>query len=173
MCYFHPYLGKIPILTNIFQMGWNHQPDLGCITILRKWLDPHGVFLLASGGWFLFPKAFESGMTFSEEEIKAMSLDLCFKPVCINGCAKKTHEPRVKFYMEMSNSQFWGRNNKKLQQLNWGQHLLAWWFHFFLNLNPKTLGDFDPSWRSHISFINESCCCFVLFRRPLFFANIL
>ena len=26
--YFHPYLGKISILTNIFQMGWNHQPDL-------------------------------------------------------------------------------------------------------------------------------------------------
>ena len=23
--YFHPYLGKISILTNIFQMGWNHQ----------------------------------------------------------------------------------------------------------------------------------------------------
>ena len=23
--YFHPYLGKIPILTNIFQGGWNHQ----------------------------------------------------------------------------------------------------------------------------------------------------
>ena len=22
---FHPYLGKIPILTNIFQRGWNHQ----------------------------------------------------------------------------------------------------------------------------------------------------
>ena len=27
--YFNPYLGKIPILTNIFQMGWNHQPDDG------------------------------------------------------------------------------------------------------------------------------------------------
>ena len=25
--FFHPYLGKIPILTNIFQMGWNHQLD--------------------------------------------------------------------------------------------------------------------------------------------------
>ena len=25
--YFHPYLGNIPILTNIFQMGWNHQPE--------------------------------------------------------------------------------------------------------------------------------------------------
>ena len=24
---FHPYLGKIPILTNIFQTGWNHQLD--------------------------------------------------------------------------------------------------------------------------------------------------
>ena len=24
--YVHPYLGKIPILTDIFQMGWNHQP---------------------------------------------------------------------------------------------------------------------------------------------------
>ena len=23
---FSPYLGKIPILTNVFQMGWNHQP---------------------------------------------------------------------------------------------------------------------------------------------------
>ena len=25
--YFHPYLGKIPNLTNIFQRGWNHQPE--------------------------------------------------------------------------------------------------------------------------------------------------
>ena len=25
--YFHPYLGKIPILTTIFQIGWSHQPD--------------------------------------------------------------------------------------------------------------------------------------------------
>ena len=23
--FFHPYLGKIPILTNMFQRGWNHQ----------------------------------------------------------------------------------------------------------------------------------------------------
>ena len=25
--YFHPYLGKVSILTNIFQRGWNHQPE--------------------------------------------------------------------------------------------------------------------------------------------------
>ena len=24
--YFYPYLGKISKLTNMFQMGWNHQP---------------------------------------------------------------------------------------------------------------------------------------------------
>ena len=28
--YIHPYLGKIPILTNIFQRGWNHQLDDLC-----------------------------------------------------------------------------------------------------------------------------------------------
>ncbi len=32
--YFHPYLGKIPILTNIFQMGWNHQLDKDWLTFL-------------------------------------------------------------------------------------------------------------------------------------------
>ncbi len=31
MFYFHPYLGKISILTNIFQMGWNHQPVFKCL----------------------------------------------------------------------------------------------------------------------------------------------
>ena len=25
MFYFHPYLGKISNLTNIFERGWNHQ----------------------------------------------------------------------------------------------------------------------------------------------------
>ena len=25
ICYFHPYLGKWSNLTNIFQVGWNHQ----------------------------------------------------------------------------------------------------------------------------------------------------
>ena len=34
---FHPYLGKIPILTNIFQMGWNHQLESLCLYLqLRR-----------------------------------------------------------------------------------------------------------------------------------------
>ena len=27
---FSSYLGKVPILTDIFQMGWNHQADMEC-----------------------------------------------------------------------------------------------------------------------------------------------
>ena len=34
--YFNPYLGKIPILTSIFQMGWNHQLDQVWIIVVRK-----------------------------------------------------------------------------------------------------------------------------------------
>ena len=34
---FSPYLGKIPILTNIFQMGWNHQPGYNLLIIGICW----------------------------------------------------------------------------------------------------------------------------------------
>ena len=43
--YFHPYLGKIPILTNIFQMGWNHHL---VIHGLFSWLK---CLFLGSGDW--------------------------------------------------------------------------------------------------------------------------
>ena len=41
--YFHPYLGKIPILTNIFQMGWNHQPESHASTEHNPWF--HGLLV--------------------------------------------------------------------------------------------------------------------------------
>ena len=46
-----PYLGKIPILTNIFQMGWNHQLDGDLIPgsttrCYQLWI------------WFFFPSHF-------------------------------------------------------------------------------------------------------------------
>ena len=34
--YFHPYWGKIPILTNIFQMRWNHQLVMFDKGVFRK-----------------------------------------------------------------------------------------------------------------------------------------
>ena len=53
--YFHPYLGKIPNLTNIFQMGWNHQPAFN--------------FLLP-------PKMFSGGSMASTIEDETQGLDL-------------------------------------------------------------------------------------------------
>ena len=53
--YVHPYLGKIPILTHIFQMGWNHQP---VIYYLFVFYDPGSRFGIPSrvkqptGQWF-------------------------------------------------------------------------------------------------------------------------
>ena len=64
MFYFHPYLGKIPILTNIFQMGWNHQLVYQLINISihfpsNKWdKNPNGlerVWVSKLSGWFLSP----------------------------------------------------------------------------------------------------------------------
>ena len=40
--YFHPYLGKIPILTNIFQLGWNHQLDDNPSLCKKDQIDGHG-----------------------------------------------------------------------------------------------------------------------------------
>ena len=45
--YVHPYLGKIPILTNIFHMAWNHQLDTHLIHI--PWLAT--ILFLLSGPW--------------------------------------------------------------------------------------------------------------------------
>ena len=37
--YFHPeYLGKIPMLTNIFQRGWNHQLVPVCLMVCFGWI---------------------------------------------------------------------------------------------------------------------------------------
>ena len=57
--YFHPYLGKIPNLTNIFQMGWFKPPTSFFLVQLRVPLlesFPHVFFLL---GWFFhkFPSS--------------------------------------------------------------------------------------------------------------------
>ena len=42
--YYHPYLGKISNLTNIFHMGWfNHQPEKQEPTVSSKWLDYLGI----------------------------------------------------------------------------------------------------------------------------------
>ena len=38
--YFHLYLRKWSNLTNIFQMGWNHQPDMFVVILVVEWYEP-------------------------------------------------------------------------------------------------------------------------------------
>ena len=65
--YVHPYLGKTPSLTNIFQMGWNHQPrwrwdGLAEPTAMNQHFAPdcgvccfsHSQPLFASQDWIFF-----------------------------------------------------------------------------------------------------------------------
>ena len=55
--YFHPYLGKITQLTNIFQRGWNHQ--LGYVfKTLSNHFEEESKFSV--GGSFLCPTFFAS-----------------------------------------------------------------------------------------------------------------
>ena len=55
--YFHPYLGKIPNLTHIFQRGWNHQLVLYYVElfswggeIILLGTDSHGILNLYEQG---------------------------------------------------------------------------------------------------------------------------
>ena len=48
-CLFSPHLGKIPILTNIFQRGWNHQLVMGYVT------SQEGAVLDLGGPGEMFP----------------------------------------------------------------------------------------------------------------------
>ena len=53
---FHPYLGKISNWTNIFQVGGNHQPVLGCLINIGKTHNPlKGFETLHLGGRNLAP----------------------------------------------------------------------------------------------------------------------
>ena len=42
--YFHPYLGKISNLTNIFQRGWNHQLEVHDLEISGGTVDRRSKF---------------------------------------------------------------------------------------------------------------------------------
>ena len=55
--YLHLYLGKTPILTNIFQMGWNHQLVLNVNHLGKISLDIDSLMI------FLVAAAFSSTTT--------------------------------------------------------------------------------------------------------------
>ena len=83
MFYFHPYLGKIPILTNIFQRGWNHQLEKG-----EMHLDFLGIHLMDSPNHHtpIF-------LTLHVQKMRGFVSDFCFNMVGKWGLANmKTSE---------------------------------------------------------------------------------
>ena len=62
MFYVHPYLGKIPILTNIFQMGWTHQ--LETFYNFTEMMEHVSDFLWTQGGFFSLQKLLAGALFF-------------------------------------------------------------------------------------------------------------
>ena len=100
--YVHPYLGKIPNLTNIFQRGWNHQLDihLGKLTwkpiewrlddsdiLFKKGL----IFRCSFAPWFFF---FWGGVVELKENMVPFLLKFCFY-VFLFQLAQWFHVPEV------------------------------------------------------------------------------
>ena len=83
--YVHPYLGKIPILTNIFQRGWNHQlvnveaPYFCVIFFLLSYLDMSNQFRL-------YCKVFH---TFKVGSYQLNLWDYCIPPIGWNNPSHK------------------------------------------------------------------------------------
>ena len=83
--YVHPYLGKIPILTNIFQRGWNHQlvnveaPYFCVIFFLLSYLDMSNQFRL-------YCKVFH---TFKVGSYQLNLWDYCIPPIEWNNPSHK------------------------------------------------------------------------------------
>ena len=100
---FHPYLGKIPILANIFQVGWNHQP----VTI-----DP-------STSWDILPQekianAFCQQKRLADEKLRAVAChldrsELAQKPLRID-VSENSGTPKSSILIRFSiiNHPFWG-----------------------------------------------------------------
>ena len=95
--YFHPYLGKIPILTNIFRRGWNHHLD-------KRFC----------GSWFVFQEFCCCWMseTSMEKRVKLLSvkrpcvffvkcgdvLDVCSQWKIRRGCGRISSVGNVKIW---------------------------------------------------------------------------
>ena len=45
MFYFYPYLGKIPFLSHMFQVGWNHQLEPKVLQVLEIAINKTNKFL--------------------------------------------------------------------------------------------------------------------------------
>ena len=121
MFYLHPYLGKITILTNIFQRGWNHQ--------LEVFFEPK-----------THPRESEPLLLKRRKDQTFIQMD-CFFPLSLNfirmdGFSTETpeiQEGRHFFYKDDVTSSVLGDHFAQV-------HFCARWYHIHLDWGWALLG---------------------------------
>ena len=89
--YFHPYLGKIPILTNIFQMGWNHQVDMDFFgRVDKNVLKLFERMLTSVREWMEKPRRYVIRITGNSPGVDLKDVLWCIKIWMIRSCAAQS-----------------------------------------------------------------------------------
>ena len=135
--YFHLYLGKISNLTNIFQMGWNHQ--LGNVVMVMMSQHP---------GYLFF---FETAAPRDEDEIKdfieAQMHPPCWAEKTFFFCRAKLDSFSTFFTVAFESSLFW------IHQVSPGFNVLTWIGFNSFGTNGGPLNTF---WTLSLSYMNRN-----------------
>ena len=161
--YFHPFLGKIPNLTNIFQVGWNHPPGNWC-----SWCFVF-IFLLVcfniSFDWwvmFVFFSRWNVVVVFLKNQPRYWSFanKSCWRSM---AATYLVNQPSQRSSVPLAASIFLTRHQhgSTLNQSNWTLYPprnLTW--HLKIG-NPKRKLIFQPSlFRGYVKF--RGCKCYSL-----------
>ena len=131
----HPYLGKIPILTNIFQRGWNHQ-------LVMSQLE------LSIIGWFVW----KVGRCVNFECVRifgSMSGSIWFGSKWIRQCIElPSIQSRFDITIQSSKYQTWNANVSRAMSYI---YLFDWLYLGIINIHDLILYNI-PLFHANISF---------------------
>ena len=121
--YVHPYLGKIPILTNIFQLGWNHQPEKLIKPIVGGMTIPERLLTETWDGddfpWH--PNTETAKMSFGPTKYSPKTRFTSGGMAGFLGCMFR-------------NSKYFQIEHKLIHELNWKKRPGNYWRFLFLNV---------------------------------------
>ena len=173
--FFHPYLGKIPILINIFQMGWNHQPvfhgagnkknHLSWVEYITGWWFQIFFFHPYLGKIPILTNIFQMGWNHQPvfhgagnkknhlswvEYITGWWFQICFFHPYLGKIPILTNI----FQMGWNHQPvFHGAGNKK-NHLSWVEYITGWWFQI-LFFFTRTWGRF-PFWLTFFKWVETT-----------------
>ena len=137
--YFHLYLGKWSNLTNVFQMGWNHQP------VIYDHIWPILESAVGTAWWFRFFSTLQV-----QRAAAGLETDALWQQGTSTGMTGNGHP----------NEQFWPDDS-------FGWYFTGWWFQtfFIFTPNPGKMIPFDEhifqmGWFNHHLVYHCYTCCF-------------